>query len=272
MGKPVLAALGLLVASALAAKEPPAGPPMAETLKTATADSRAGNRARAVLRNEASVRVDELAAALRHADDEVRVSAAWALRFSADTKAVAPLQAALRDENFSVSRAAGESLKQFKAVEGPLRTLMRDSDPSMRWRGMINVDHLALTDLMEDVAELAMNDPVDFVRADAAWTLRRGSGPKVAEALVMCLADPSARTRYQAGIGLRGKVAGELMKRGSPTRKKAIAALLRILEEHGDRPYATAAAVERLTGLIVRPLGSDPAKWRALLSKVEDGE
>lgn len=269
MKKVLLAVLCLALAASGAAEKPPAGRPMAQVLKSAVAGSRQGILARAVLRNEASARVDELVAALKHADDEVRVSAAWALRFSADRKAVEPLIATLRDANFSVARAAAVSLKQFNAVEQPLRRLMRDSDSAMRWRGLINVDYMALARLMDDVAELAVNDPVDFVRADAAWTLRHASGPKVAEALMKCLADPNSRTRYHARIGLRGRVAGELTKKGSPTRRKAIQTLLWVLEKHPGRPYAAAAAVERLTALVVSPLGTDPVKWRAFLKKVE---
>lgn len=269
MKKGILAVLCLVLAGSGAAERPPAGPPIADALKAAVGDSRQGNRARAVLRNEAAARAGELIAALKHADDEVRVSAAWALRFSADKKAIAPLVAALRDENFSVARAAAVSLKQFGAIEQPLRELMRDGDSAMRWRGMINVDYLVLADLMDDVADMAMNDPADFIRADAAWVLRHASGPKVAEALMKCLADVGARTRYQAGIGLQGKVAGELMKTGSATRQKAIQTLLWILATHRDRPYAISAAVDRLTSLVVTPLGTDPGRWRAFVDKVE---
>ncbi len=241
----------------------------AQELKKAAEDSREGSRARARLTNEAATRVDELIAALRDADDEVRLSAAWALRHSANRKAVKPLAAALRDENFSVARAAAESLRQFGAVQQPLRELMRDSDPAIRWRGVINVDHLALAELSDEVAELAMNDPVDFIRADAAWTLRRAAGPKVAEALVKCLADPSSRTRDRAGIGLRGKIADELLTKGSPARQKAIETLLWVVETQGERPYALQAATEKLIELLTRPLGTDAAKWRAFVEKVE---
>jgi HEAT repeat protein len=240
-----------------------------DLLKAAVGNAREGARARATLVNEASARAGELIAALKHEDDEVRLSAAWALRYSAQKKAIPALVDALRDENFSVARAAAASLKEFKAVEQPLRRLMRDKDSAMRWRGLINVEYLVLQRLMGDVAELAMNDPVDFVRADAAWTLRHASGPKVAEALIKCLADPNSRARYHADIGLRGRVGPELMKKGSAARKQAIATLLWILEKRKDRSYATDAAVGLLTRLLVDPLEADPAKWRAFLKKVE---
>lgn len=258
------------------AQQPAEKPPLGETLKAAVGSEREGARARAVLVNEASARVNELIAALKHEDDDVRVSAAWALRYCASKQAVGPLAAALRDENFSVARAAAVSLNQFKAAERPLRELMGDKDPAMRWRGMINVDYVvgqlpagSRKRLLDDVAGLAMNDPVDFVRADSAWTLRHAGGPKVAEALMKCLADPDPRTRYQAGIGLRGAVATELMRKGSPTRKQAVATLLWILENRRDRPQATAAAVDRLTALVIEPLGTHPGRWRDFLKKVE---
>jgi len=257
-------------ATGAAAATQPGGAALTELLKTAAQNSRQGARARARLVNQASARVDELAAALKHEDDDVRVSAAWTLRQCGDKRAVGPLTAALRDENFGVARAAAVSLKQFKAVEAPLRALMRDPDPAMRWRGMVNVDYLLLDSLMGDVAALAADDPVDFVRADAAWTLRHAAGPEVAEALVKCLADPSARTRYQAGIGLRGKVARELMKPGSPARRRALEALVRILETHRGKPYATSSAVAKLTELVIEPLGTDPAKWRKFLKLEAD--
>ncbi len=252
-------------ATGASAATQPDGGALTELLKTAAQNSRQGARARARLVNQASAQVDRLVEALKHEDDDVRVSAAWTLRQCGDKRAVGPLTAALRDENFSVARAAAVSLKQFGAVEVPLRALMRDPDPGLRWRGMINVDYLLLGNLMGDVAALAADDPVDFVRADAAWTLRHAAGPEVAEALVKCLADPSARTRYQAGIGLRGKIAGELMKPGSPTRRRAMEALVKVLETHRGKPYATSAAVAKLTELVIEPLGTDPAKWRKFL-------
>jgi len=269
----------LVLAATGAATTTPKAQTIASLCKQAVANTPAGARARAMLVNRAAGQADAVVAAVKHDDDEVRVSAAWALRHVADrSKAVPALTAALRDENFSVARAAAVSLNQrFAAAEKPLRDLMADADPAMRWRGMINVDHLAgqlapasRDRLLADVAKLATSDPAEYVRADAAWVLRHGAGPDVAEALVRCLARPDGRTRYHARVGLRGRrIAAELMDPDSPTRRRAIETLLETLRTHKGRPHATSGAVEYLTQLLTRPLGADADKWEALLTKAE---
>jgi len=271
----LLATLLLAWAAAVAAKEsPPPGDEFTAALKAAVEKSKAGAYARARLINESAGRLATLTAALKDSDDDVRVSAAWAMRHCGDkARAVGPLTAALRDENFSVARAAAVSLKQFDAIEEPLRKLMAEKDSSLRWRGLINVDYMVLPALMGDVARLAATDPADFIRADAAWTLRHGTGPAVAEALVKCLADRCARVRAKARSSLlRGRVSAEVKRRGSPVRRSVLAKLVGILSSHRGQREATAAAVEVLTELVVTPIGADPARWRKLLASQEGGK
>lgn len=278
MTRTALAALLLLAAAQAAPDQPPEARPEAGVLKRAVENTPRGARARAVLTNEAGRRVDELVAALKHADDDVRVSAAWGLRYSANkAKAVGPLTAALRDENFSVARAAAVSLNHFDAAAGPLADLMADADSSMRWRGVINVDYVARqlspaarAMLSAKVAGLALGDPVDFIRTDSAWTLRHFAGEAVAEALTRCLADPSGRVRGRARDSLlRGAVSRELRRGGSPVRRRVLAALLEILESHRGKSHATQAAVNMLTELVVNLIGPSPARWRKLVETME---
>ena len=113
----------------------------------------------------------------------------------------------------------------------------------------MNAEYMKLQGLMEGVADLALSDPVDFIRADAAWTLRHAGGQRVVETLIKCLADPYARTRRHARIALRGAVAAELAKERSPVRERALETLIWVLANHGDKPYATSQAVELLTKL-----------------------
>ncbi len=271
MRRALPAAVAVAVALAAAAAE--RTDELTDLLRQATGRDRPGALARARLINEADARTGGLVAGLRHDDDVVRLAAAWALGHApAARKAmvVPALAAALSDENFSVARAAAVSLKAFDAVEGPLRDLLASPDSSLRWRAVINVDYLPLPGLCEDVAAVAVGDPVDFVRADAAWTLRHGSGAKVAEALVRCLADPYARVRQKARHSLlRGRVAAEVRRKGSPVRRRTLEALLKLLETHGDKPHAARAAVDVLNELVVRPIGADPAGWRRLVRSQE---
>jgi HEAT repeat protein len=265
-----LAALALL--AALGGPEQATQPSdLRDALKAAVREDSSGARARAKLTNEASAKVDELVAALADSDDDVRVSAAWALRFSASKNAVGPLTAALRDENFAVGRAASDSLAQFKAAEAGLGQLLKDPRADLRWRVFLYAEYTPIPTLVGQVCQLAVSDPVDYVRVDAAFALRRYGGPEAAQALCKCLADPYDRVRRQARESLKGKLAPELVKMGSPARAKAIAALLWVLDQHKDKPHAASAAAEVLTQLAVEPLGNDPAKWRKLLS-VEGGE
>ena len=281
MRRLALCAVLALAAAQLGPIIPPPRQKTEQMLKLAVDTSSLGTRARARLTDQAAQRVNELVAALKHADDDVRVSAAWGLRFSASKeKAVAPLTAALLDENFSVSRAAAVSLNHFAAAAEPLRKLMAHADGSTRWRGVINVDYLAgqlspasRTALVDQLGKLAQSDPVDFIRADAAWTLRHFSGEGVAEALAKCLADPSGRVRWRARESLlKGGVSKELAKRGSAERQRVLAALLKILETHRGKPDAARAAVEVLTELVVQPIGADPAGWRKLVQAMEGGK
>ena len=265
-----LAALALL--AALGGPEQATQPAdLRDALKAAVREDAVGARARARLTNEASARLDELTIALADSDDDVRVSAAWALRFSASKNAIGPLAAALRDENFAVGRAASDSLAQFKAAEAGLGQLLKDPRADLRWRVFLYAEYTPIPTLVGQVCQLAVSDPVEYVRADAAFALRRYGGPEVAGALCKCLADPNERVRRQAREGLKGKVAAELAKTDSPARAKAVQSLLWVLEQHKDKPYAASAAAEMLTQLAVAPLGNDPAKWRKLLS-VEGGE
>jgi len=274
MRRSLLAAVAILSAGMAASEAPPKRLGTPELLAGAVENTKAGAWARARLVNEASKRADELIAALKHEDDDVRVSAAWALRYAGkQEKVIAALERALRDENFSVGRAAAVSLNKFKAADEPLRRLMRDSDHAMRWRGMINVEHLRLTALMEDVARLAVSDEVDFVRAASAWTLRHGSGAKVAEALVKCLADPHGWTRARARSSLLGgKVSAAVKRRGSPVRRRVLGGLLKILETHRGKTHATSGAVSVLKELVIDRIGADPARWRKVVSSLEGGE
>lgn len=271
MKRILLAGLAVLSAGLAASQTPGVEQRLDLLLAGAVENTKAGARARARLVNQASKRVDELIEALKHEDDNVRVSAAWALRYSGKKKKViAALTAALRDENFSVGRAAAVSLKQFAAAEEPLRKLMRDKDDAMRWRGMINAEHLALPALMDDVARLAVSDKVDFIRATSAWTLRHGTGPNVAEALVKCLADPHGWTRARARSSLlRGRVSAAVRRRGSPVRRRVLAGLLKILETHRGKAYATSAAVSVLNELVIQRIGADPARWRKVVASLE---
>ena len=271
MKRSLLAAMALLSAGLAASEAPPKRLTTSELLAGAAENTKAGTWARARLVNEAAKRADELIAALKHEDDDVRVSAAWALRYAGkQEKVIAALERALRDENFSVGRAAAVSLGKFKAAEEPLRKLMRDSDHAMRWRGMINVEHLALAALMDDVARLAVGDEVDFIRATSAWTLRHGSGANVAEALVKCLADPHAWARARARNSLLGgKVSAEVKRRGSPVRRRVLAGLLKILETHRGKTYATSEVVSVLNELVIDRIGADPARWRKVVSSLE---
>lgn len=271
MKRILLVALAVLSAGLAASQTPRAEQRLDLLLAGAVENTKAGARARAVVVNEAAKRVDELIEALKHEDDNVRVSAAWALRYSGKKKKViAALTAALRDENFSVGRAAAVSLKQFAAAEEPLRELMRDKDDAMRWRGMINAEHLALPALMDDVARLAVSDRVDFIRATSAWTLRHGSGANVAEALVKCLADPHGWTRARARSSLlRGRASAAVRRRGSPVRRRVLAGLLKILETHRGKAYATSAAVSVLNELVIQRIGADPARWRKVVASLE---
>jgi len=280
MTRVLLCGMLLLAATRPAPVQQPR-PGIEQTLKHAVEDTPRGNLARARLKNEAAQRIEELAAGLRHVDDDVRVSAAWALRFSADKqKAVPPLAAALLDENFSVSRAAAVSLNHFDAAAEHLRKLMKHPITQMRWRGVINVDYTAgqlqaksRTALMEDVGQLALGDPVDFIRADAAWTLRHGSGELVAEVLVNCLADPAAAVRWRARESLlKGGVSQALRQPDSAVRGRSLEALLKVLETQRGKSYATQAAAELLAELVVKPIGSDPVRWRKLVETLEGGK
>jgi len=271
MRRVLLAATFLLAASVGGAELQPDRLSTVDLLRQATEQSTQGDRARAKLTDEASARVNELIEALEYEDDDVRVSAAWGLRYAGHRKVVAPLIESLRDANFGIGRAAAVSLRQFQSPEQPLRDMMRDADPKLRWRALMNAEYMKLQGLMEEIAGLALRDPVDFIRADAAWTLRHAGGQEVVETLIKCLADPYARTRRHARIALRGAVAAELAKEGSPVRERALETLLWVLANHGDKPYATSQAVELLTKLAVERLGTDPHKWRELL-KTQEGK
>ncbi|MHC4718286.1 MAG: HEAT repeat domain-containing protein [Planctomycetota bacterium] len=247
-----------------------ARPDTGELLRLAAQISPEGKRARARLVNDLGRRRDEVIAGLKHEDDDVRASAAWTLGHSAKPEAVAALTGALRDSNIGVARAAAVGLAKSKSAEEPVRELLADPDPKLRWYALTCISYANLRGFDGDLERLAQNDPKGFLRAEAVRMLGRRGGADATEALIRCLADPYPRVRSFARSALDRRLGGRMFRPGSPVRARAVEALLQVLAKHGDRPYATSAATELLTQLAVRPLGTDPAKWRTFMAAGEE--
>jgi HEAT repeat protein len=259
--------LSLLVVAggAWSVQKAPSGRSTEELLRLSCLETPEGARARALLVNQAAARAEEIIAALSGGDEDVRVAAAWVLRACAHPKAIPALEAALRDENFSVARTAASTLKEKKAADKPLAAMLEDEDPAMRWRAAANIGHVSAVGAAPALIKVATSDPADYVRMEAVASMTIAPTAEAATSLVRCFLDASPRVRDQAAASFDA-VFARLSESDRPAQARVVGALLGVLEDHRDKPFAIRLALERLSSILLKRLGEDPLKWRGALA------
>ncbi len=175
--------------------------------------------------------IRQIASNLHHPEWSVRAAAAQQLGTLPPQKAVlAPLMAALEDENDAVRAAAARSLGE-QGTRSSVPTLIRAlHDPSWMVRAGAA---LALGQLSGDVPTeplaLALKDTDASVRASAAWALGKLGERAPVEKLLAALEDPEWSVREAAALAL-----GELGER-------VPAAVLEAAQADADRSVRAAA-------------------------------
>jgi HEAT repeat protein len=158
--------------------------------------------------------VAPLIAALEDSDHDVRVEVARVLGALGDTRAVAPLFPALEDSDHDVrveaARALG-ALGDSRAV-GPLIAALTDSNEQMRAAAVVALDHLDDPRAVEALVA-ALRDPAPQVSSLAREALKR-FGSRVGEVLQPTLTgDPLSdlpTLRTLADLGDKGGINGLL--------------------------------------------------------------
>jgi HEAT repeat protein len=142
------------------------------------------------------------AAGVRSADDRLEALAALGNLGSA---AILPrVRAALADGDARVRGAAARALRFVPDPEGDrllIATLRRDRDPTVRAAALFAAGFRPIDPLADGLAETAVNDPVEYVRANAVALLSRhqDASPRVSRALnFVARNDPAAGVRQMA--------------------------------------------------------------------------
>lgn len=108
----------------------------------------------------------------RRTDVEAKVAELAALRKTKGKKPLHRFVAGLRDPDLPVAKTAAMGLCDRRAMLEPLRELLADPDPAMRWRACSLAWFFMIKDFAPDLAR-ALRDPDRMVRAEAAWAMHR---------------------------------------------------------------------------------------------------
>ena len=124
----------------------------------------------------------------RRTDVEAKVAELAALRKTKGKKPLHRFVAGLRDPDLPVAKTAAMGLCDRRAMLEPLRELLADPDPAMRWRACSLAWFFMIKDFAPDLAR-ALRDPDRMVRAEAAWAMRSADSDAAARALLKAAGD-----------------------------------------------------------------------------------
>ncbi len=136
------------------------------------------------------------------ADVEARIAELAALRKVKGRRPIPRFVAALRDPDLPVAKTAAMGLCDRDAILAPLRELLADPDPLLRWRACALAWFFMIKGFVPDlIAALRDGDPM--VRAEAAWAMRCADTDAAAAALLKATRDPSGMVAHYAAWTLR---------------------------------------------------------------------
>jgi len=136
---------------------------------------------------------------------EARVARLHALRQVKGKGPVGRFVAALRDPDYAVAKTAAMGLCDRKAIVPPLRELLSDPDPAMRWRAAALAWAFLIREFVPDLIR-ALRDRDRMVRAEAAWALRCADTDAAVRALLRATKDPDRMVAHYAAWTLRAVV------------------------------------------------------------------
>jgi len=136
-------------------------------------------------------------------DLESRLAAVVELRKLQGPAPLPQLAAALRDPDIAVAKIALTGLIDRKAHVGPLRELLNDPDPAMRWRACTLAWWFHLKELAGQLTAALTDDSEPMVRAEAAWGLQCSDDDAAAEALARACRDHNRYVAHYAAWNLR---------------------------------------------------------------------
>ena len=136
-------------------------------------------------------------------DVESRLAVLVGLREVPGDQAVPRLVAGLRDPDLAVAKTATLVLRDRQAHLVPLRELLKDKDPGLRWRACTLAWWFQITELGPDMARALRRDPDPMVRAEAAWGLQHCRSEAAARALCAATKDPDRMVAHYAAWNLR---------------------------------------------------------------------
>lgn len=138
----------------------------------------------------------------RRTDVEAGIARLARLRKLAGRGPIRQFVAALRDPELPVAKTAAMGLCDRKAILAPLRELLADADPAMRWRACSLAWFFMIREFAPDLAR-ALRDPDRMVRAEAAWAMRSADTDAAARALLRATRDPDRMVAHYAAWVLR---------------------------------------------------------------------
>ena len=196
---------------------------------------------------------EELAAAAREGDSELRLAAMRALALVQPPQAAGAFAAGLRDPDPKIRVLASAGL--MKVAELPEDAVpavveaLRDPDDQVRANAAHVLGRLdpvpaeAVPDLVENTARAH-----DGLRVNAATALRRAADPSARDALHRLLADPNPRVRLVAAGSLATPLTPPTNGGPAPLDPEVRAVLAGLLRDPGPR-------IQSITGEVVRSLG-----------------
>ena len=140
--------------------------------------------------------------AISATDVEAKVAALAALRKIPGRGPIPQFIAALRDPDLPAAKTAAMGLCDRKAILAPLRELLGDADPAMRWRACALAWFFMIRDFVPDLIR-ALRDPDRMVRTEAAWAMRSADSDDAARALLRAVRDGDGMVAHYAAWTLR---------------------------------------------------------------------
>ncbi len=131
-------------------------------------------------------------------DVEAKVAVMAALRKAKGRRPIRQFIAALRDPELPVAKTAAMGLCDRKAIVAPLRELLGDPDPAMRWRACSLAWFFMVKDFVPELIEVLAGDGDVMVRAEAAWAMRCADSDAGARALLKATKDADRMVAHYA--------------------------------------------------------------------------
>ncbi len=187
--------------------------------------------------------IEPLIQILNDKDSDVRSYAAEALGYIGDARAVKSLSLALKDRDENVRQYAAAALRKIggPAIK-PLIQILNDTNKDVRERATVTLGNISNARPMEPLI-LALKDKDKYVRYSAAEALGYIGDAKAVEPLILVLKDRDENVRQYAAAAL-GKIGGPAVEPLIQTLKDKV---------YYGTHYAT-QALEKIGGPAVEPL------------------